>query len=58
MFCSLFTFRGHSTLEPASIVCNDEQGNLFYPTGPHRNVCQLRPTQEKLGRGFGKNAGE
>ena len=30
MFWGLFIFRGHSTLEPASIVCNDEQGGLYY----------------------------
>ena len=51
---SLFIFRGHSTREPASLVCNDEQGDLFYSAGPHRNRYQPELTQEKLGRGFGK----
>ena len=35
-----------------------QQGDLFYPAGLHRNRCQLQLTQEKFGRGFGKNAGE
>ena len=34
-----FYSRAHSTLESASIVCNDEQGDLFYSAGPHRNWC-------------------
>ena len=25
--------------EPASFVCNREQGDLFYSAGPHRNQC-------------------
>ena len=59
MFWSLFIFRGDSTRElPVSVVCNDEQGDLFYSAGPHRNRYQPELTQEKLGRGFGKNAGE
>ena len=35
-----------------------QQGDLFYSEGLHRNRCQPQPTQEKIGRGFGKNAGE
>ena len=35
-----------------------QQGDLFYSAGLHRNRCQPQPTQEKIGRGFGKNAGE
>ena len=35
-----------------------QQGDLFYSAGLHRNLCKLQPTQEKIGRGFGKNAGE
>ena len=34
------------------------QGNLFYLAGLHKNQCYPQVTQEKLGRGFGKNAGE
>ena len=55
MFWSLFIFQGHSAQESASNVCNDEQGDLFYFAGQHRNKWQ---PQETLGRGFGKNAGE
>ena len=33
---------------------NDEQGDLFYSVGPHRNQCQPQLTQEIPGRGFGK----
>ena len=59
MFWSLFTFHGHSAWEPASIIWNDEQGDLFYSAGPHRNWCWPQLTQKKLGKGFGKkNAGE
>ena len=48
MFLSLHILRGHSAREPASIVCNDQQGGLFYSAGP----------QEKNSGGFGENAGE
>ena len=34
------------------------QGDLFYSAGLHRNQCKSQLTQEKLGWGFGKNAGE
>ena len=34
------------------------QGDLFYSAGLHRIRCQPQPTEEKIGRGFGKNAGE
>ena len=35
-----------------------QQGDLFYSAGLNRNQYQPQLTQEKLGRGFGKNAGE
>ena len=35
-----------------------QQGNLFYSVGLHRNWFQPQPTQAKIGRGFGKKAGE
>ena len=35
-----------------------QQGDLFYSAGLHRIRCQPQPTQGKIGRGFGKNAGE
>ena len=35
-----------------------KQADLFYSAGLHRNQCKPKPTQEKVGRGFGKNAGE
>ena len=41
----------------SSINCNDEQGGLSYSAGPHRNRCQLQPTQEEKGEVLGKNAG-
>ena len=34
MFWNLFIFRGHSTREPASIVCKDEQADLILFCGP------------------------
>ena len=58
MFWSVLIFHGQSTQKPALNVCNDEQGDLSYSTGPPTNRCQPQLTQEKLGRGFGKNAGE
>ena len=33
MFGSLFILREHSTREPASIVCDSEQGDLFHSEG-------------------------
>ena len=35
-----------------------QQGDLFYSVGVHRNRCWPQLTQEELGRGLGKNAGE
>jgi len=34
----LFVFQRHSTLEPASVACDDKQGDLFYSVGPHGNL--------------------
>ena len=31
-------FRGHSTREPAPVVCNDYKDDLLYSTGPYRNL--------------------
>ena len=57
MFWSLFL--GNTTREPASVVCDDEQDDLFYSMGPHGNRCQPQLTQEKLRRSLGeKNASE
>ena len=53
MFRSLFTFRGHSTRESATVVCEAEQGNLFYYVGPHKN--QHYPQliyKKKVGKAF------
>ena len=42
-----------------SINCvKDEQDDLFYSAGSHRNQCKSQPTQEKVGRGCGKSAVE
>ena len=58
MFRSLFAFRGFPTQELASVICNNEQGDLFYSAGLHRNLCWPQLTQENLRRGFlGKNEG-
>ena len=35
-----------------------KKGDLFYSPGLQRNQYKSKLTQEKLGRGFGKNAGE
>ena len=58
MFRRLFIIRGHSTREPASIVCNQEEGDLFYSTGLHRNRRYPQLTQDKLERGFGEKKSE
>ena len=34
------------------------QGDLFYSAGLHRNLVLARANTGKIGRGFGKNAGE
>ena len=49
MFWNLFIFRGHSAREPASVVSNGEQGDLFYSAGLHRIRCKPELTQEKWG---------
>ena len=49
---SLFKFHGHSTQEPASIIWNSKQVDLFYSAGPHRHWVIL-----KLRTGFRQNAG-
>ena len=48
MFFSLFIFRGHSTWEPAS-------GRVTYLI---LRACTATADTGKIGRGFGKNAGE
>ena len=54
-----FTFHGHSTANTGTCInCLYEQGDLFYSVSPHRNRHELQPTQEKLRKGFGENAGE
>ena len=53
MSWSLFTFRGHSTREPASVVCDDEQSNVFILRA-HTGTCISRNKQEKIRRGFGQ----
>ena len=35
-----------------------QQGDLFYSVGLHRNHVLATANTEKIGRGFGKNAGE
>ena len=50
MVWNIFIFRGHSTREPASVVCDDEQGDLIYSADPHRNRCKPQITQGKLER--------
>ena len=49
---------GDSTPEPASIVCNNKQGDLFYFAGPHRNRFLATAHIGTTRRGFGTNAGE
>ena len=34
------------------------QGDLFYSAGLHRNLVSATANTGKIGRGFGKNAGE
>ena len=42
-----FKFRWHSARKPTSIVYDNEQGDLFYFAGPHRNQRQQHPKQRK-----------
>ena len=53
IFFSLFIFHGHSTREPCLW-----QGDLFYSAGLQRNHVLVKANTGKIGRGFGKNAGE
>ena len=50
MFWIPFVFRGHTTREPASVACIDEQGDLFFSVGPHRILRQPHLTQGKKWR--------
>ena len=52
----LYSVLGRSAREPASIACEDEQGDLFYSEGPRGNLCQSHVTQGKSGKKkFGTN---
>ena len=53
MFLSLFIFRGHSTREPASSRVTYFILQAYTGTGVSHNQHR-----KKIGRGFGKNAGE
>ena len=55
MFWSLFIFLRHSIQEPASIVCNNEQGDPFYSAGKQEPVLAASSTGKPQER-FGKNA--
>ena len=52
-FFNLFIFRGHSTREPAS-----GRVTHFFSAGLHRNHVLAITSTGKIGRSFGKNAGE
>ena len=49
MFRSLLIFRGHSAREPASTVCNDEQGDLT-----QEPASATADTGKTMGEGLGK----
>ena len=53
IFFSLFIFRGHSAREPAS-----SRVTYFILRAYTGTMCYPQPTQGKIRRGFGKNAGE
>ena len=53
MFWSLFIFRGNPTREPESIVCNDEQDDLFY--GPTQEPVLAKTKTGKTLEKFWKN---
>ena len=58
MFCSLSVFRGHSTQEPASVVWNEEQGDLVYSASPLQEpVLDAANTEKTRVRFWRKNAG-
>ena len=46
----------HGNLRQLSVTMS--RLTYFHPPGPHRKSCQPQLTQEKLGRGFGKNVCE
>ena len=52
VFLSLFMFRGHSTREPAS------SRETYFILRSHTGTGVSHSQQEKIGRGFGINAGE
>ena len=50
--------RRNSTREPASIVRDNELGDLSYPAGRHRKLRWPQLTHERLGKGFAQTEGE
>ena len=42
----MYISRAH-TRERASVICDDEEGDLFHSAGPHKNLCQPQLTQKK-----------
>ena len=57
-FAAFFVFRVRSARNPHQSSVTTIRVTLFYSAGPHGNRCRPQPAQEKLGRGFGKYAGE
>ena len=58
VFGSLIIFCRLLTWEFAWVICDVEQGDLFYSVGWHRNLRKPQLTWVKLRRGFGKSEGE
>ena len=59
-FSNLSTFCWLSTLELASVACDNKQGYPLYSAGPHRNLAtQAVPnTGKKMESGFETNEAE
>ena len=58
VFGSLIIFCRLLTWEFAWVICDVEQGDLFYSVGWHRNLRKPQLTWVKLRRGFGKSESE
>ena len=54
----LFSLSGHSTREPASAVCDDEQGGPLYFADTQKPASATVNTEKKSGKVMGKNESE
>ena len=58
MVSSLVRLRGYLTREPASLICDDEQDDIFSPARATQEPALATANTGKIRERFGKNEGE